>query len=80
MRLVYDGRWVSVVTRLIKIMVRQKQFLDVGAKGFLMHDLASIAGHCAEELTFPHMPKKAGGMGSYIDLGSCVLPYPDNCF
>ena len=41
----YDGRWVSVAKRLIERynLAAKSNFLDVGcAKGFLMHDLASI--------------------------------------
>ena len=41
----YDGRWVSVAHKLIKIFKLKKnsKFFDIGcAKGFLLHDLKTI--------------------------------------
>ena len=41
----YDGRWVNVARKVIKIfnLKNNSRFLDVGcAKGFLMHDLKTI--------------------------------------
>jgi len=83
----YDGRWVSVAKRLIERynLSAKSNFLDVGcAKGFLMHDLASICPGIAVrgiDVSSYAKAKAWGEMGSYIDLGSCVsLPYPDNYF
>ncbi len=81
----YDGRWVSVAKRIIKIYKLKKnhKVLDIGcAKGFLIKDMLDIGldayGLDISNYAIKNSHKDVVGR---IHLGSAdKLPFPDNSF